>query len=215
MTIRTSLTAGAFLASVALLSACGGVPVVAEDTAAYPNYTLQPSEEVPPNPDLTPPGTLLSVGEGALIGYHSLAPDDTGAVVSSKEEQLITVTVTGIESASSSSLPSAFRMTGADADAGATAVKRVTWKATIAGPSVVSMVDQGLNFTAGGAGAYVASDPKAIPGCVGPTSLGAAFDSGKTVQGCFLVVYLRSAGAPTVNLSVFRTPTEDNPIVWR
>jgi hypothetical protein len=215
LTIRTSLAAVAAIASVALLSGCGGVSDVPTDTAAYPKYTLEPTEEAPPNPDLTPPGTVLSIGGSALIGYHSLAPDDSGTMAPSKAEQPIRVTVTDIKSASASSVPSAFRMTGADAEAGAIAVKKVTWEATIDGPSVISMVDQSLNFTAGGAGSYIVSDPKAIAGCSGPASLGADFDAGSTVQGCFLVVYLSSAGAPDVYLSVFRTDTEANPIVWR
>jgi hypothetical protein len=215
LTIRTSLAAAAAFASVALLSGCGGVSDVPTDTAAYPEYTLEPTETAPPNPDLTPPGTVLSIGASALIGYHSLVPDDSGNMVPSKAEQPIRVTVTDIKSASGSSVPTAFRMTGADADAGATAVKRVTWEATIDGPSVISMVDQSLNFTSGGAGSYMVSDPKAISGCPGPASLGAAFDSGSTVQGCFLIVYLTSAGAPSVNLSVFRTDWEANPIVWQ
>jgi hypothetical protein len=215
LTIRTSLAATATIASVALLSACGGGSDVPTDTAAYPEYTLEATETAPPNPDLTPPGTVLGVGASALIGYHSLAPDDSGTMVPSKEEQPIHVTVTGIQSASISSVPAAFRMTGADSDAGATAVKKVTWEATIDGASIISMVDQSLNFTAGGAASYLVSDPTAISGCPGPASLGAAFDSGSTVQGCFLIVYLKSAGAPDVNLSVFRTDTEANPIVWR
>jgi hypothetical protein len=215
LTIRTSLAAAAAIASVALLSGCGGVADVPTDTAAYPEYTLEPTETAPPNPDLTPPGTVLSVGASALIGYHSLAPDDSGTMVPSKEEQPIHVTVTSIASASTSSVPAAFRMTGADSDAGSTAVKKVTWEATIDGPSVISMVDQSLNFTSGGAGSYVVADPTAISGCQAPASLGAAFDTGSTVQGCFLIVYLKSAGTPDVYLSVFRTDTEANPIVWR
>jgi hypothetical protein len=215
LTIRTTLAAAATIASIAVLSACSGLPDVPTDTAAYPEYTLEPTETAPPNPDLTPPGTVLSVGASALIGYHSLAPDDSGTVVPSKEEQPIRVTVTSIASASASSVPAEFRMTGADSDADVTAVKKVTWEATIDGPSVISMVDQSLNFTSGGGGSYVVSDPTAISGCPGPGSLGTAFDSGSTVQGCFLIVYLKSAGAPSVNLSVFRTDTEANPIVWR
>ena len=215
MTIRTSLAVAAAIASVALVSGCGGVPDAPTDTAAYPEYTLEPTETAPPNPDLTPPGTVLGVGASALIGYHSLAPNDSGTMVPSKAEQPIRVTVTSIESASFSNVPKAFRMTGADSDEGASAVKKVTWEATIDGPSVISMVDQSLNFTAGGAGSYLVSDPKAISGCPGPASLGAAFDAGSAVQGCFLIVYLKSGGTPGVNLSVFRTETEANPIVWR
>ena len=158
-------------------------PTSRRDTAAYPEYTLEPTETTPPNPDLTPPGTVLSVGESALIGYHSLVPNDSGTMVPSKEEQPIHVTVTSIASASISSVPAAFRMTGADSDAGSTGVKKVTWEATIDGPSIISMVDQSLNFTSGGAGSYVVSDPTAISGCPGPAGLGADFDSGRPCTG--------------------------------
>lgn len=216
MKIRTSLAAGAVVASVALLSACGGSPLGAtETTVSYPAFTIEPSEAAAVNPDLTPPGTVLAVGETALIGYHTLVPDDSGAVVPSKEEQPVKVTVTGVTSGSMSQVPSAFRLSGADAGTEKMSVTKVTWEARIDGTSALALADQTLNFTATGGGSYIVSDPSAISGCKGPATLGAALDSGSTVTGCFLVVYLAASGAPEVQLSVFRTPTEGNPIVWR
>jgi hypothetical protein len=214
--IRTSLAAAATVASVVLLTACGGNPLGATDTtAAYPSFTVQPTEAAVVNPDLTPPGTVLAVGESALIGYRTLAPDASGAIVPSKEEQPVRVTVTGIASGSMSQVPSAFRLTGADAGTERMSVKKVTWEATIDGTSVLALADQTLNFAATGGGSYVVADPSAISGCKGPATLGAAFDSGSTVAGCFLIVYLSASGAPDVELSVFRTPTEGNPIHWK
>jgi hypothetical protein len=200
--IRTSLAAGATVAGVALLSACGGSPLAATDTSgAYPSFTVQATEAAAVNPDLTPPGTVLAVGKSALIGYHTLVPDASGAVVPSKQEQPVHVTVTGVSSGSMSQVPSAFRLTGADA--------------AIDGKSTLALADQSLNFTATGGGSYIVADPSAISGCKGPATLGAAFDSGATVTGCFLIVYLTASGTPDVELSVFRTPTEGNPIHWK
>lgn len=221
MTIRTSLAARAFLASatiagVALVSACGASPLAATDTAgAYPSFTVQPSEAAVVNPDLTPPGTILAVGETALIGYHTLVPDDSGAMVASKQEQPVHVTVTAVSSGSMSDVPKAFRLSGADAGTERMSVKKVTWEAKIDGASALALADQTLNFTATGGGSYIVSDPSAVPGCKGPATLGAALDSGSTVSGCFLIVYLSASGAPDVELSVFRTPTEGNPIHWK
>ena len=221
MKIRTSLASrviltGAAVASVALLSACGGSPLGATDTAAsYPAFTIQPSEAAVVNPDLTPPGTVLAVGQTALIGYHTLVPDDSGAVVPSKEEQPVKVTVTGVATGSMSQVPSAFRLSGADAGTEKMSVKKINWEAAIDGASALALANQTLNFTATGGGSYIVSDPSAVSGCKGPATLGAAFDSGSTVTGCFLIVYLAASGAPDVELSVFRTPTEGNPIVWR
>lgn len=216
MKIRTSLAAGAIVASVALLSACGGGGIAVTDTgAAYPAFTVQPTEAAAVNPDLTPPGTVLAVGESALIGYHTLVPDDAGAMVASKQEQPVVVTVTRVSSGSISQVPSTFLVTGADAGTETMSVKKVTWQAMIDGTSALALADQTLNFTATGGGAYIVSDPSAISGCKGPATLGAAFDSGSTVTGCFLIVYLAASGTPGVDLSVFRTPTEGNPIVWK
>ena len=221
MTIRTSLAARAIatsaaVAGVALLSACGGAGIAATDTSAsYPAFTVQPSEAAAVNPNLTPPGTVLAVGQSALIGYHTLVPDASGAVVSSKQEQAVHVTVTAISSGSMSQVPEAFRVTGADAGTENMSVKKVTWEAKIDGKSALALADQTLNFTATGGGSYIVSDPSAVSGCKGPATLGAAFDSGSTVSGCFLVVYLAASGTPDVEFSVFRTPTEGNPIVWR
>jgi hypothetical protein len=214
--IRTSLAAGATVAGVALLSACGGSPLAATDTSgAYPSFTVQATEAAAVNPDLTPPGTVLAVGKSALIGYHTLVPDASGAVVPSKQEQPVHVTVTGVSSGSMSQVPSAFRLTGADAGAEQMSVKKVTWEAAIDGKSTLALADQSLNFTATGGGSYIVADPSAISGCKGPATLGAAFDSGATVTGCFLIVYLTASGTPDVELSVFRTPTEGNPIHWK
>jgi hypothetical protein len=221
LTIRTSLATRAIVtsatvASVALLSACGGAPLTATDTGgAYPSFTVQPTEAAAVNPDLTPPGTVLAVGESALIGYHTLVPNASGAKVASKDEQPVHVTVTGVSSGSMSQVPEAFRLSGADAGTENMSVKKVTWEATIDGTSALALADQTLNFTATGGGSYIVSDPSAISGCKGPATLGAAFDSGSTVKGCFLVVYLSASGTPDVELSVFRTPTEGNPIHWK
>ncbi|HEX7590192.1 MAG TPA: hypothetical protein VF362_04350 [Demequinaceae bacterium] len=221
MKIRTFLASRAVPASVAvagvvLLTACGGSPLAATDTSgAYPTYTVQPTEAAVVNPDLTPPGTILAVGESALIGYHTLVPDASGAAAPSKLEQPVHVTVTGVSSGSMSQVPDAFRLTGADAGTENMSVKKVRWEATIDGTSVLALADQTLNFTATGGGSYIVSDPSAISGCKGPATLGAAFDSGSTVTGCFLIVYLAASGTPDVELSVFRTPTEGNPIHWK
>ncbi len=226
MTTRTSHAARAIVtsamvtsvtvASVALLSACAGNPLGATDTSgAYPSFTVQATEAAVVNPDLTPPGTVLAVGESALIGYHTLVPDDAGAKVASKAEQPVHVTVTGVSSANLSQVPDAFRLTGADAGTESMSVKKVTWEATIDGTSQLALADQSLNFAATGGGSYIVSDPSAISGCKGPATLGAAFDSGSKASGCFLVVYLTASGTPDVELSVFRTPTEGNPIHWK
>lgn len=216
MKIRTSLAAAGAVASVALLSACGGAGIAAPATgAAYPSFTIQPTEQAVVNPNLTPPGTVLAVGQSALIGYHTLVPGTAGAMVASKAEQPVHVTVTGISSASLSQVPKAFIVTGADAGTDPRSVKKVTWEATIDGTSVLALANQTLTFMASSGGSYIVSDPKAISGCKGPATLGAAFDSGSTVSGCFLMVYLSAAGAPSVQLSVARTPTETNPISWK
>jgi hypothetical protein len=221
LTIPTShaaraIVTSAAVAGVALLSACGGAGIAATDTAvAYPTFTVQATEAAVINPDLTPPGTVLAVGESALIGYHTLVPDAAGAMAASKGEQPVHVTVTGVSGGSMSQVPSAFRLSGADAGTEQMSVKKVTWEATIDGKSVLALADQTLNFTATGGGSYIVSDPKAISGCKGPATLGAAFDSGTVVSGCFLVVYLTASGTPEVELSVFRTPTEGNPIHWK
>ena len=216
MKIRTSLAAAATVASVALLSACGGSGLAAPATgAAYPSFTIQPSEAATVNPNLTPPGTVLAVGGSALIGFHTLVPDASGAVVASKAEQPVHVTVTGISSASMSQVPRAFIVTGADAGTDQRSVKKVTWEAKIDGNSVLALAGQTLNFGASSGGSYIVSDPSAISGCKGPATLGAAFDSGSTVTGCFLVVYLASSGTPEVQLSAAKTPTETNPISWK
>ena len=221
MTIRTFLAARAIPASVAvacvaLLTACGGGGAAVTDTAvSYPAFTVQPSEAAAVNPNLTPPGTVLAVGGSALIGYHTLAPNASGAMVPSKQEQPVHVTVTAISDGSMSQVPTAMRLSGADAGTEKMSVKKVTWEATIDGKSVLALAGQALNFTATGGGSYIVSDPSAISGCKGPATLGAAFDTGSKVSGCFLVVYLAASGSPDVELSVFRTPTESNPIHWR
>jgi hypothetical protein len=214
--IRTSLAAAATVASVALLSACGGAGLAAPGTGpAYPSFTIQPSEKATINPNLTPPGTVLAVGQSALIGYHTLVAGASGAMVASKVEQPVHVTVTGISSASLSQVPKASIVTGADAGTDQRSVKKVTWEATIDGASVLALANQTLTFMASSGGSYIVSDPNAISGCKGPATLGAAFDSGSTVTGCFLMVYLTATGTSNVELSVARTPTEGNPIAWK
>ena len=215
MTFRTPLAAIVVVAGVALLSACGGVaPGETDSLASYPDYTAAPTDAPPPNPLLTDPGTVLPVGQSAILGYHSLAPDASGTVVPSPEEQLVKVTVTSVSASSIGSVPKGSLATGADSDVGPLGVKKFTWTAEQTEGSVLAMADVPLEFGATGAGAYVVASPSAIRGCPGPATLGAGFDSGSPVTGCFLVVYALSGGAPNVTLGFFRTPTESDPIVW-
>ncbi len=216
MTFRTSLALGAIAAAaVVSLSGCGiDGALAADDTAGtYPTFTASPTA-VPPNPLLTKPGTVLRVGQSAVIGYHTLVPSDSGDTVAGKDEQLITVTVAKVEASSISAVPSKDRLKGADAGGISWDVKKVIWTAKIEGPSVISMAKNGLEFRADGAGAYIVSEPT-LSGCPGRAALGSAFDKGETVSGCFLVVYQADTTTPSIEQFVYRTPTELDPIVWK
>lgn len=211
---RPARTAVLAAAVAATLAACSSViPDTPGDTAAYPEFTVGETQDTR-NPLLTDPGSVLAVGEDAVIGYHTLTLDDSGRAVPSEEEQLIRVTITGTSASSLSSVPRSFRQTGADADAGPVSVIQVTWEAVKVGDSVISMASNGLDFGTGLNGSYIASDPTAISGCSGPVALGSGFDTGATVHGCFLVIYLQSTGAPPIELSVARTDLESDPITW-
>ncbi len=113
-----------------------------------------------------------------------------------------------------SSVPSEDRLKGADSGGVSMSVQKVTWTAQLLDSSVIPMAKNGLEFRADGAGAYIVSSPT-ISGCTGRTALGASFDSGAKVTGCFLVVYQAGTVTPSIEQFVYRTDTELNPIVWK
>jgi len=214
---RTPLALGAIVVAASIsLSACGIGSALAENSTegAYPDFTATPTATIPPDARLTDPGTVLSVGQSAVIGYRTLVTDADGNVAPSKDEQLITLTVTDMTPTSYSVVPSKDRLTGADSGGVSMSVQRVTWTAKYLDGSVIPMANNGLEFRARGAGAYIVSNPS-ISSCPGLNALGAAFDSGSTVTGCFLVVYQSGTGIPSIEQFVYRTPTELDPIVWK
>jgi hypothetical protein len=214
---RTTLALGATVATAALaLSACGLNAAIEETKTdgAYPDFTATPTATTPPDPRLTDPGTILRVGQSAIIGYRTLVTDDDGTVHASKDEQLITLTIEDMTPGSIAEVPPSDRLTGADSGGVSMSVQRVTWTAKYLDGSVIPMAKNGLEFFARGAGAYIVSNPS-ISTCPGRKTLGSAFDKGSTVTGCFLVVYQAGTTIPSVEQFVYRTPTELDPIVWK
>lgn len=227
MRIRNYLAVGALVVSVGTVSGCGG-GTPAEQTSTD-QYTVTPvdtpdAEETTPAAnqadvaEVTAPGTVLAVGDDAIVDYRIMTfPDglDKDGVVSPSGDLMMRVSVTSVTNASVEDLPDDTIISGATEDE--LSVVQVTYEVQAIGTPAISMERRGISsdFDPDGWNAYTFSDSQGeIVGCINPVNLGTAFDGGETVAGCFLLLYVTSEGLPNLTFKPANTDLYDNPLVW-
>ncbi len=235
MKIRNAITVGAITVSVGLLAGCSQAavtvtssplaeptetqPAVAQTSAAAPaNDADSGSDAVAPG-DYTPPGSVLAIGDDAIVDYRiATFPDGLAGdpVTSPSGDLVMRVSVTSMTQASVDDLPEDTIITGATKDE--LGVVKVVYEVQAMGNPAFSMErrDVILDFDPEGYNAFMFFDSQGkIKGCVNPSFLGTEFDAGKTVQGCFLVAYLKASGAPNMTFKPSETDLYTNPLVWK
>ncbi len=221
MNIRTSIAAGGTLAALVLLAACsGGTDPVATlpasstatteatpggDTDATPAGTIGNTDI--PAQDVTPAGTVLALGDSAVVEFH---------VDGFADPQLIRIAVTSISPIDSADIPASLDEDGVADSLG---FLKVMWETQLAGPSVIPMAERSFDayfniYNNLGYAAY-AFAPRDMPDCVQVAPMGDAFDQGEVVTSCVLVAYSPDWGPPPYfGWSEYMTDTADDVIKW-
>jgi hypothetical protein len=228
--IRFALAGVAVFSGALLLSSCsssspdddGGngdnTPTAQGSGAPISTPTPEESTTTPASSaDITAAGTVLGIGDSAVIEYHTYSyPDDPSTPVLSADSQLIRLTVTSIEDATLADLPDNADVSGEPADELSVAVVR--YEVKTAGPPIIDMTNRTIisdRLTLGDPDSFMFFDRNGASGCMDPVFFGAGFNQGQTVEGCFTVVYYTANGMPDIEYSALLTDTEGAPIVWR
>jgi hypothetical protein len=227
------MTVGACVVTALLLSGCSAKaaatvtsgpaeqPTGASTAAATPSVAAAPAAGANSSAalgDVTPPGTVLALGDTALVDYPIMTyPNglDKDPVASDPGALLMKLTITSLAPASVDDLPSGTIITGTTEDK--LSVVKVNYEAQATGTPAISMERRGLisDFDPEGYNSFMFFDSQGeIPGCVNPSNLGTAFDGGEAVQGCFLVAYLTASGVPSITFKPYGGDLYTNPLVW-
>lgn len=230
--LQFSLAGVAVFSGALLLSSCSGSSSSSDgngDTGDNtPGAQESPGQVSTPAPDetattpadsggVTAAGTVLDVGDSAVIEYHYYVyPDDTLDPALSDDAQLIRLTVTSVEDATLDDLPDNADISGEPADELSAAIVRYEVKP--AGPPVIDMTSRTIisdRMSLGGSDTFMFFDRNGPSDCVDPIFFGAPFNQGATVEGCFVAVYYTVNGEPDIQYSAALTDTDGNPIAWR
>jgi len=218
MNVRSTLTAGVLLAAFVAVSGCdstaGGPTLVGSDSTTASVATTPVALDVPTG-DVTPPGTVLRIGESAFIEFRpTVFPANGDDPYASEDAQLIRFAITDETPASYSDLPQDLEGTGIDPSEAA--VVFVSWEAQLAAPSVVPMARRRLAIEIDpiGYNSYMYFSADTMPACVQPAGLSEEFDQGAVDRGCFAVIYYATNPVPDIGFGVFLTDTGENPVVW-
>lgn len=211
-TIRTATIAAAALAA---LAACTPAATTPTPSPSAPHETPAPAftGELPA---VTPPGTELAVGESAIFEFRTVEfPDGLdGDAVLSDAAQLMRVAITSVEDSSPDNIPD--RMMAAGWDRDEIDAKIVRYEVEHAGPLAISMERRTLvrEFHVDGRNAFIVIQYEDFDECLDPVYYGTEFDDGGLIEGCFMVAYRTTHGMPNIDLGLWMTETEDNPLVW-